>query len=86
MSKLTDAISSAAAGAVNAETIVAADVAAVAVDAEKVVAAVEDWFREHICKGPIAQHTPAYNQAFAAKQKLLQQLAVLFKPAPPAGQ
>lgn len=55
--------------------------AAAAIDIEKVKELVEAWFREHICRGPIAQHTPAYNQAHAAKETLVQKLEDLWRPA-----
>lgn len=48
--------------------------------------AVDQWFAERIACGAIAQHTPAYNQAFEAKADLKARLGKVLgalDPFPP---
>ena len=47
---------------------------------DAILGVVDTWFVERIACGPIAQHTPAYNQALAAKGELKTRVAALFEP------
>lgn len=47
---------------------------------EEVMAAVDGWFNERIKRGPIAHHTPAYNQAYQAIPDLKARLAKVLEP------
>lgn len=53
---------------------------------EEVKATVDAWFIDRIAKGPIAHHTPAYNQAYHARTDLKSRLAVLFGEPEPAAE
>lgn len=51
---------------------------------EEVMAAVDGWFNERIKRGPIAQHTPAYNQAYQALPDLKARIAKVLEEEPAA--
>jgi len=48
---------------------------------QSVIETIDQWFQDQIRCGPIAQHTPAYNQAATAQAVLKERIAALF-PAP----
>lgn len=52
--------------------------------AEAINTTVDQWFAEKIACGVIGQVTPAYNQAFHARDDLKARIATLFPGAQPA--